>query len=320
MADDAQGNGSTSGTISDGNGGTPGTGAASGTPSNEFIVPPLKTETSTATAAKLEVPAEYADTPWAKNLLGAEDPTAALWKNYANLQPLLGKKYVAGPPEGATPEQVKEYREAAGVPVEATGYEFPTEIKYEKPEHEAIGKALADSRSPEVIAGLKSIFHDLNIPAGTAKALIERHDKLIAEHEATRQAAHLEAQNTAYAKLMADRFGTQSKEVQARTMESLKKHMPAELIPSIDGMTNEQQIALSVWAESMRKEYGRPDTFNQQTGNQGGEDFNSLRQDRMKLLDKREKMIQSGKARGPEYDQVSKEIDEVNKRMGAYNK
>lgn len=78
------------------------------------------------------VPADMRDKPWAKDLLATQNPWETIVKNYANAQEYLGKKEVFTPPDPttATPEQIKDFHKALGVPETVDKYTYtPPDVK-----------------------------------------------------------------------------------------------------------------------------------------------------------------------------------------------
>src|ERR1700674_43635 len=99
------------------------------------------------------LPEEYKDTGWAKNLLNNENPIKETFKQFDNAQKLIGSRGPSIPGENATPEQVKAFHQALGVPDDISKYVIsPTDWAEDE---KAVGEMITKSRSDEVLTQIK---------------------------------------------------------------------------------------------------------------------------------------------------------------------
>jgi hypothetical protein len=101
-----------------------------------------------------------------------------LAKAHLDLRSQLAKAIVP-PGKDAKPEQIAAYRKSMGIPETADGYEFPAPAE---------GEELTDEMK-EQQAGWRERFHSLNLPAETAKALVQ----MVTEDAAATMAKEVEA-------------------------------------------------------------------------------------------------------------------------------
>lgn len=263
------------------------------------------------------LPADLRDKPWAKDFAKADDPWGALGKAYEGAQSLIGKKpetqiqYTL--PENATPEQVKQFRAAVGIPDTSEGYDVPTIDWGSDAEAKTIGELVASTRSDTFVNGLKAAALEAGIPAKAFSKLVEAHDKLFVESYKKVIADQNAAAATAdqeFATLFNEKFGSDAKAAKQRVWKSLEATVPAEFQADIDSLSPRQMVALSLFAEGLNKQYGREDKINLR--GQQNTSVQSLRDQRMVLL----KEISAKSLRDPDYDRLKREIDELNRQMG----
>lgn len=82
------------------------------------------------------VPEEYREKQWIQDLAKNEDPHSALFKQLEHAQTLIGKKStgIDIPGENATPEELKAFHKALGVPDTVDGYKYETPDISKEPE------------------------------------------------------------------------------------------------------------------------------------------------------------------------------------------
>lgn len=86
----------------------------------ESAITPSSEIAAQAQKPAFEVPEEYKDAGWAKDIKSSDD----LWKMNANAQSLIGKRPAGVPDKDASEEEWEKFYNAAGRPEEPSKYEF----------------------------------------------------------------------------------------------------------------------------------------------------------------------------------------------------
>lgn len=189
---------------------------------HEFNVPTDVSKNPIESPGEFKLPEKFQGDEykgWTESILKSENPDKleVILDQAWNAQKLIGQK--AGlkvPGEGATAEEIKEFRAATGVPEAPDAYKFePTEWSEEDKE---VGEQMTKSRGPEYMAKVAQMFHETGISEKQAKELVQRFDKLVLdEHRSTIEQIH-EAQTVADADFTTratDWYGTRVDSVMA---------------------------------------------------------------------------------------------------------
>ena len=300
-----------------------GAGTGEGTPApepqrdpGEFVVPPLKTD---APSFEKVIPETWRDKPFVKDAAKAADPWDALLKGHEYALQQMGKKEFTIPaPDKATPEEVAQFRKQLGVPDDVSGYELP-KVEWASDTEKQLGEALANSRSETFVKGLLAEAHKIGIPKDHLMKLWEAHERLTVS-ELAGSAEKAAKENAEWADTFNKQFGTsEAKAVKERVWGMFDKHLPEKFKPIFDRVDNETLLAMSVWAENVHKAYGREDTFKQR-GTSGSDGGQSLRDERMALMQKREEILRTTGMRDPNYDKINREIEALNNQIGALSR
>lgn len=225
--------------------------AASGAPvtapAGGFEAPPAYTYTIPTTpstpapaAPSLfdSAPVEFKDKPWFQDLAKTENPQEAIWKQLAGAQELLGRKStgIEKPGPDATPEQVKEFHKALGVPEAVDKYTYTPPDLTKLPE--PLQKAWEANLNPEFTKGMQAKAFELGITQS-------QFDGLAAAFDAT-QLANIEANLKS-----AENFGAEQRKKfetaygnRAPEVERIAKETAQKVIPKNIAETGDLNIAL----------------------------------------------------------------------------
>lgn len=323
-----------------GDGGS-GSGTTTTTPNpNEFVIPAAKTDApaatpastgsaanagSATTAPKFEelIPAEYKDKAWAKDFARADKPFEAMAKAYEGALEITRKKDgIQVPGEGATPEQVeafhKQIREATGVPADVSGYKVPTVEWGDDAQLKDIGEQLTKSRSADYTNGVMKILHEAGLSQTQVDKIWNGYEKLNANSIKKAMAdneSKVTQQETEFKQKFDQRFGSEAKSVRERVAVEIAKHVPTDLAAGIDSLNDEQLMAVAVFAEGLRKQYGREDAPFGKKENLAPGDAQSLESRRMKLMEEREEVLKKQGIRSERYGQIESEMTEIRKQL-----
>ncbi|MDE2099359.1 MAG: hypothetical protein KGL39_19050 [Patescibacteria group bacterium] len=159
------------------------------------------------------VPAEYKELPWIQDIAKTQDPHGEFFKWAANAQSLIGKQSqgIKVPGEGASPEEVKAFNAAFGVPEDAKAYKFDS---------------IDVSKEPENV-----------------KAFLTEAAKDTAFQEAMRTAAHAAGMNNKQFAAMANSF-EQWQLAQVKANFAAQEQSAAQQMEAFKGLYGEQADAV----------------------------------------------------------------------------
>ncbi len=217
------------------------------------------------------IPESYRDKDWVKQ--NTKDPES-FFKFVDNLNTTVGKKGVIIPGEKATPEEMKAFHSALGVPAKPEEYEF-IEIEELK----------GSKRIPETDAAVKKIMHEAGIPkeaakklqAGFEKLMFQSHKKMLDENKAL---------DDAFDAATAKMFGDKKEVALANAKKLITENTSAEIIPMVDKLDNNALLVLTAVLEGITKKYIKEDGFSGGgAGGGGGSDtYESLSAQQRELM------------------------------------
>lgn len=217
------------------------------------------------------IPETYRDKDWVKQ--NAKDPES-FFKFVDNLNTTVGKKGVIVPGEKATPEEVKAFHSALGVPGKPEEYEFVD-----------IEELKGSKRIPETDAAVKKIMHEAGIPkeaakklqAGFEKLMFQSHKKMLDENKVIDDAF-----DASTAKL----FGDKKDVAIANAKKLITENTPPEIIPMIDKLDNNSLIILTAALDGITKKYIKEDGFSggAGSGSSGSETYEGLSSQQRELM------------------------------------
>lgn len=235
----------------DGDGGAPGGGAgAGGTP--PAGTPPAGTPPAGGTSTAFQIPAEFANEPWAAKVKTTDD----LWKLNANAQSLLGRQGIKLPAPTATPEEKLAWRK------DVARQHFEVPGKPEEYQFEAIEGV---TRAPEREKAAREIFHKLDIPAPAAKELVKWYEANQAAEKAAfaEQNKVLDQEFDALSKTL---WGDQAPQVIERLGELLADEVPESLRGVIEKLPGGALLALGTLVDNVNQKYTKQSKFIQNLG------------------------------------------------------
>lgn len=210
---------------------------------------PVLNQPSTSTPSFLDsVPAEYRDKPWVQDLAKSEDPMTALWKTSDSAQALIGKKVgLEVPGADATPEAVKAFHKALGVPDSPDGYDYKMPaLAAEEPEALKVWAAEL-AKDDSFIKPIKQAALDAGVTPAQFQKLAAEYDKL--------NLAQMKTQLEAGASALSTKIETQKEQVtklygdQTDLTLKMAKETMAKVIPENIRNLNDAELSL---VEAMR--------------------------------------------------------------------
>lgn len=222
------------------------------------------------TAFEKLLPETAREKEWIKNSLKSENPLSSIIDQYENAQKLIGKPPANGlvvPGPEATPEQIKAFHTALGVPEDVKAYKYvaPT---FEGADKE-LGEQVTSGRDPAFMEQLFAVAQKEGITPAQVQALAETHDRLIVEQYKALQAASANAEvakDQTFDQLSDKWFGTNKNKVLTQGREMMEATLPAEMRPFIAQLPPEALVVMAAAFQGVRSQYVKEDGFSKQAG------------------------------------------------------
>ena len=237
-----------------------GEGGATGAITETFVPHTTTADTSQADFDKF-IPETYRGKEWVQNILKSESPREEFFKQYESAQSLIGKRPegLQVPGDNATPEQLKAWHKAVGVPETADAYDLKP-VEWSDADKEA-GEYLKSQQPESVTKAMKDAALTLGVTPKQLQGLKDAYDKaFVGEHkewltEAAKQDADFDKQ--------ADQvFGNRKDAVLASGKQLMDALVPAAVRPMLDNASNETLIVVSAVLDAFKDRYIKEDKFN----------------------------------------------------------
>lgn len=206
----------------------------------------------TGSAVAFEIPAEYKDKPYLKDV---KDLPSVL-KMLDGAQTKLGQRPAGIPQDSASDEEWNKFFSTVR-PEKPEAYEFKRD--------EATTKALGIK--PEVEAKVKGIFHEAGLTKKQAAIVQSKYEALQLEF-----AKDVIAQNQKldedFGKLADTSFGKDADKVLATGKTLIEKYLPANMKPFLEKLDNNALVVLAGFAKSMKEKFMGQDEI--PAGGEGG--------------------------------------------------
>lgn len=233
-------------------GAAPITGMSIGFTPGQTVVPP---------PPAFEVPDEYKDKEWAKNVLKSEKPREEFFKMMDNAQSMIYKKSeLQVPGENATPEQIKAFHKQLGVPEDPSAYNVkPVEwAEEDKP----IGDFLNASRNEAFMGDIKAAAHAAGVTPAQLQALADAYDRSFAKQHKeaiTAQIAKEAELEKGFDELATKLFGDSKFTVVNNAKRMMEGLVPNEVKPYLAKLDNEALAVLASVLQGVTKRYVKED-------------------------------------------------------------
>lgn len=254
------------------------------------------------------VPEQYKGKPWLENIANNPDPKTELFKQFENLQSLMGRKPIGVPGADATPEQKKEFYKSLGVPETPDAYTVEPLTWNEKDEVEvSVGKFLEENRTPEFMAKIKQAAFEANVTPEQLQKLVHTYDKLFVEthkQELSDIKNTMESLEKDFEKSARQAFGERFDKVLGVGRTILETHVPAEIKDRLNLLDNNALIVLASVLDSVNEKFIKEDRISTSTTGTVGGDKSTRRLE----LQKQIWAVPAHKRIGPEYERLTKEL------------
>ncbi len=200
------------------------------------VVPDAKGE------KQFSIPETYAKEPWAQSIKSPED----LWNQHANAQTVIGKKGIIIPSDKATPEEIKNFHKALGVPEAPEGYEFKTI------------EALKDlPRDATIDNRVKQVLLKNGIPKSQGEMIIHELETMVFETSKPRLDAAAKAEKE-FSTLRLATFGEKAEVASAQFEEVMSKSLSdkyPQLVTQIKSLNPEARMAVMAFGKIIHDTY-----------------------------------------------------------------
>jgi len=259
---------------------------------------PADTGTPAGGVDVFEVPTEYAEKGYAKDLKSFDD----VWKKLDGSQALIGQKAV--PTVESTPEQWDEHYKALGKPDEAGGYNF---------NREGFSEDFRKNQNEEYDNAVKGIFHKAGLNQKQVDVIQPEVEQLaITMKEAiTKQEVE---QDAAFDKLAEETFGTNRDQILADSKVLLGELTPKGFEQKIAGLDNETLVILSGVLNNVKSKYINEDgSGSPEGGNVGAMTVEDLRQKARTIMQSDEYRNSFNTKSGEKREEVKKIYEQIAK-------
>ena len=212
---------------------------------------------------KFEVPTEFAEKGWAKDLTSYDD----VYKKLDGAQTLIGQKAV--PDDKSTPEDWDTHYKSLGRPDKSETYTF---------NREGFSKEFQEAQNDEYDNAVKGILHKAGVNQRQVNIIQPEFEKLAEAIQTTDITKKAEA-DKAFDELTEKTFGTNKDQILADTSQLLKDLTPEGFKDKIASLDNETLVILSGVLNNVKTKYINEDgSGGGEGGNLGGETVETLRE------------------------------------------
>jgi hypothetical protein len=251
------------------------------------------------------VPQDLRSEPWIQDISKNEKPFDALFQWGKNANQLIGKKSTGLelPGENATPEQIKNFHKALGVPDSPDGYEYKApDISKEAPE---VQKYLSQaSQDQGFLKTMKAACHELGITPKQFNALAQKFDAWSIENakstvESLQKAGQrsAEEQREKFTKYYGDK---------ADTVHSIAKDLAQKIIPKEVHDLGDPDIALIEVLRFMHEKFYANDKIGTSSGQAAQLTQEDMHSNILKFRKDNEAVLRNPFAR--EYEEVNNKL------------
>lgn len=215
------------------------------------------------------IPEEYKHKEHYQNMLKTDDPFTEMFKSYESAQAMIGQR--AGlqvPTAESTPEQVKEWRKATGVPDEIGEAYKPKPIEWADDDKD-FAKVVTENRVGDVLTKLGAKAHELGVTPAQFQAIVETYDKeMVAGLKTTmgEQVKVMVERDKDFTTRINKMYGDKTQSVLDAGKALLQANVPAEVLQELQNAPPAALQALTIALANVGKKYIREDNFNSQGG------------------------------------------------------
>lgn len=210
------------------------------------------------------VPEAYKGKEYIQNIAKTENPFEETFKQYEHAQTLIGRSSLQVPDANSTPEQVKEFHKAIGVPETTENYKAKV-IEWSEAD-KPYGELVVGRRLPGVLEAVAEKAHSVGVTDKQFEAVIEAYETGMVNSLKTNmneQAVQQAKNDVEFTQKMRQHFGDKADKVLENGANLLKSTLPKELadaaLAELNGASPSLLAAIAVMTDSFNKRFIRED-------------------------------------------------------------
>ena len=261
-----------------------------------------------------DVPEDYKERPWLKELAKNANPKEALIKQVDHMQKMLGQKpMVAVPTADSPPEEIAAFRKTLGIPESPDKYTLENTAWSD--EEKPFGAIIDKGRDPRIVKAVTESAHKHNIPPAALNGLINDFEKAQMQYQkAEIEALHAkqEAQGQDFRQLGTKYFGNNYPAVMSKASQAIAAYVQPEIAAMLPDLDNKSLMIIAAVTDGIFKRHSGEDRLAGRGGNSSMGSVSDMRTKALELMGKPEFEDKTSST----YKQVTdlwKEID----RLGA---
>lgn len=263
------------------------------------------------------IPEELKDKPYIQNLLKHESPQTEIWKQFAGIQEVLGRRPGGMPADDASDEDWNKWVTAIQ-PKDTSVY---GDVKPAIPEDKQHLKEMIDaSYDNDTVSKMLETFRENGVPKRAVANIMKAYNELqlaAAEkfHSQTKQ--EYDSLNKNFDEVFTQHFGNEKDKVLNVGQKFLKDNVPDNLKPHIDSLSNEALAVIAGLAYNIHNKYGKEDSLPNNSNSGGvGNDVISLKAKMNELMSD----AAYANPMSPKHESLVQQVRELGSRLGKLTK
>lgn len=214
------------------------------------------------------IPEEYRAKPWVQELSKSSSPVSELFKQYEHAQSLIGSRGPSIPDANATPEQLKAFHKALGVPDKVEDYAVEN-TPWKDEADKQLGEYITAGRTDAFINALKVKAMEVGILPKQFEALLHAHDLgalEFAKEELAQRAKAEQEQAQDFDVKAAKLFGADWSRVIGDSRALMHKFVPEAMRAKLETLDNDSLLVLAGVTNELNKQFFREDSMSKGSG------------------------------------------------------
>lgn len=212
------------------------------------------------------VPEPVRGEEWFKNTMKSDmPPMESLIKQWKDTSSMVGKNLKV-PTEASTPEEIKNFNKALGVPDTTESYTMP---QIDWGEDKELGAKLESTIDENYLKGMKEVALEAGITNKQWQKIVAGNNKLalsLSKSDAAKSAQTREANRADFAEKAKAQYGDRWESVMESSWQIINQSVPPELIGEIPTMGNTERMILGAVIDNIKNKYISADNFSTKQG------------------------------------------------------
>ena len=227
-------------------------------------------DTSALDAARADferlVPEPLRGEDWFKNTMKSETPPMeSLIKQWKDTSSMVGRNLKV-PTETSTPEEIKNFNKALGVPETTESYTMP---QIDWGEDKELGAKLESTIDENYLKGMKEVALEAGITNKQWQKIVAGNNKLalaLTKADAAKNIQTRDANRADFAEKAKAQYGDRWESVMESSWQIINQSVPPELIGEIPTMDNRSRMILGAVIDNIKNKYISADNFSTKQG------------------------------------------------------